>query len=183
MSICLRILEQSWPNSYTPMSFINHIPFGLIGLGLAVLDFTGASKKLEAVLARYIEHEKRDAAEAREHLFTTDISHHWPRFKASVPGALVLAVVFTGLWLWAGDQDKALWIIDWLPRWPWWSVIFWGPVALLAFYVFDHVTDWGFIYVVSILIWRILWLLSIPKAGIVGTLGLLIALADNLIRT
>ncbi|MFC6199202.1 hypothetical protein [Ponticaulis profundi] len=163
------------------MISLEGIPFGLIGLAIAVLDFTGTSKKIEAALARYIEVEKQDAVEAKAQLLTTDLAYHWHAFRSFVPGALIGIGFFTGLWFWLGENNKLLWLIDWLPNWPWWSFVYWGPLLLVILYILDHLTIEGFRFGISVIIWRMFWILSLPKSGIVGSIGLIIAIADNLL--
>lgn len=163
------------------MFSFNSIPFGWIGLAIAVMDFTGASKKLETALARYIEVEKQDAIDARKNLFTKDFGFHWNAFVNFLPSAAMMVALISGVWFWFGENNKMLWIMNWLPEWPWWSVVYWGPPALGLWYVFDHFTGEGFRFAISVVIWRFFWLLSLPKAGIIGTVGLLISVADTLI--
>lgn len=161
------------------MSFLNHIPFGLIGLGLAVLDFTGVSKKLEAHLVKFAQWERAFGEEARASIGTLDVAYH----RDAIPSFLfnygigAICIVVT-VWVYgnAGWLETPL---SWLASWPLWSIVIWGPVALIVLYIFDHFAKEILGYLVCWLLWAPIWVLSRPKAGIVGTLGLAVAAVDN----
>ena len=164
------------------MSFLQAIPFGLIGLGLAVLDFTGASRKLEAVLRRYVEYERRYALETKKLIFTTDLDFHKQKLKRTLPVTALAVLVIAIAWAMMGESNQALWIEKWLPEWPIWSILLWAPALFLIWYVVSHLVGEFLGYATSVVLWFPLWLLSLPKAGILGTIGLIVAAADNFLK-
>jgi|GEM_PF-1383280 len=164
-----------------PLSFLQNIPFGLIGLGFAVLDFTGASRKLEAMLARYVAYERQYAQEARGTLLTRDFQYHRREFVSFLP-VLALSVLILGLGWWIQrDGEVGQWLTSVFTSAPIWLVVGFAFSAVFIAYVLNHILSQSFSYLVSIILWCPLWLLSQPKAGIIGSIGLIIAVLDNFV--
>ena len=163
------------------MSFLQAIPFGLIGLGLAVLDFTGASRKLEAILAQYVAYERQYAQDARETLLTTDFQYHKREFVSFLP-VFVVSIIIIGVGWWLQrDGAAGQWLTSVLMSIPIWLLIVLGLLVVFIVYALNHILSQSFSYLVSIVLWFPLWLLSQPKAGIVGSIGLLVAVLDNFV--
>jgi len=161
------------------MSFLNHIPFGLIGLGLAVIDFTGASKKLEAWIVQFAQWERAFGNEARANIGTLDPAYHRDAFPDFLFGYGLASICLVGIALIYGTVGWLEIPIAWVSDWPTWSFVVLAPVAVIGLYIFDHFAKEILGYLVCLVIWAPLWVLSRPKAGFVGTLGLIIAAADN----
>lgn len=161
------------------MISLEGIPFGLVGLAIAVLDFTGTSKKLEAVLRRYVAYERRYMIDAKDHILTTDIAYHRSAFLNFLTSASLMVALLIPIILIFGDPERLTMLSRWIPPWPWWSFIWWGPVVIAFWYALDHLTASALDYLISLCLWGPLWLLSKPKAGIVGTIGLVIAVLGS----
>ena len=164
-----------------PLSLLEAVPFGLIGLGLAVLDFTGASRKLEAVLRRYVEYERQYGHEARATLLTTDLQFHKKEFASFLPflgaGLIILAA---GWWL-KRDGAAGQWLTHAVLSTPAWVLVVLVLGGIVVAYVLNHLLSQTFSYVMSLILWAPLWLLSRPKAGILGSCGLVVAVLDNVV--
>lgn len=153
------------------MSFLNHIPFGLIGLGLAVLDFSGASRKVEAGLIKYrnwvsksTRYWWRQLSLIRKGKLTKTTAHKPKLLYVDLLIGLMVAVLI-GISYALSSERMALsmWIL--LPL---------LPIAFLLTSIGIGVIIIASNYMISTLVYRLFWLLSRPKAGILGTVGLVL---------
>lgn len=164
-----------------PVSFLEDFPFGIIGLAISVLDFTGASRKLEAILKRYVAYEKEYAQDSRKLLLTTDAGFHWKAFLGFLPALGLSLIAFVIGWWFYREGAAGIWISDVIVASPLWLLIAAGISSVFLLYALNHILSYSLSYVTSVMLWFPFWVLSRPRAGIVGSCGLLMALADNLI--
>jgi hypothetical protein len=154
----------------------------VVGISLAVLDFTGVARKVEAGLARYRDWERQSIHDFKGELASTfNLRHHltWDRqirrlltiIVMVVPAALVI-------WLWGDPSRLSPYIPNW-PEWVWWSLLALVPILYAVEYLLSHVIGMTLGYVFSTVIWGVFWVLSRPKVGVLGTIGLLLAFFDS----
>ena len=148
----------------------------IVGFSLAILDFTGLSRRIEAGLARYRDWE-RDfvgyAKDRRNSLF--DFKRIWPDFLNETFNIGLGLLIAAGIVFFFGDLSRAdPYLPDW-PHWVWWSLLACVPIFWVIYFIITHLISGTLMVWTSEITWRVFWVLSRPKAGVLGTIGLAIA--------
>lgn len=164
------------------------ISFEFIGLLLAVLSFTGATEKIEGGLsslrswvANYTPALRRGLVEFLP--TPANFRRHGGGFMRTVAITVVIATLFMLL----TDQTRSeLYVVySLILPWSWWKVIL--VVVLIIPTMYLLATFIGFIggifaYIVLTILWLIFWALSRPPSGVMGSVGLLVAVAGPVLR-
>ncbi|MEM9668893.1 MAG: hypothetical protein AAF950_08200 [Pseudomonadota bacterium] len=152
-----------------------------IGIALAILDFTGASRRIEERLATYRDWEKAQAERSKAHRSEL-LSGAWPKWLKHTMISLFLAgppIVLLTLYLYWNQTHLSRWTEDW-PSWAFGLLVAALPGIYLIYILLIT------LFTMSLSVWwsstlhRIFWALSRPPAGIMGTVGLTLTLASNL---
>lgn len=148
----------------------------IVGLSLAVLDFFGLTARLEALMLRWRDWERDFVPYMRKSRTAIFPLHkHWRTvLRYALTDIAIIAMFAAGAWT-LGDRDRIVMATNSVPLWVWWSALFWAPCALVFLHVATRQIMGPAGAALSFALWRALWLLSRPKAGIVGSLGMLIA--------
>lgn len=161
-------------------------PLDVLGISLAVLDFTGLTRHLEAALAKYRHYERNSA---KEMLAERDIAFRFrelysaKRIWKDLTDKLVIIaagfafVLFTAYFF--GDINKLWGLFAQIPVVVWFSLIWIIPILWILVHFLEQVLGFTVAYFLSMAIWSVLWVLSRPKTGIVGTIGVIITLLGS----
>ncbi|MBI1392797.1 MAG: hypothetical protein GC152_08670 [Alphaproteobacteria bacterium] len=150
----------------------------LFGVSLAVIGFFDLAPPIERYFKRL--HDKAVYAEQRMNETLSDLFPlHRSAWRLFVDGikillwpllpALIATLILTG-------QYTALW--EWVrsTHWGWLSLIgLLTPFAIFAMSTITEITANRLVRYEAWLVWKIIGLLAYPPAGVLGTLGLLIA--------
>ena len=167
------------------MSFLSPvavIAIDAVGISLALLDFTGSTRKLEAALRRHRDwyrefrqyaHDERDGLkDIRKQL-------NWKTHLLQISGLIaafgagaILINLSGGTVDWSRYADLTS---NW-PSWIWWLIPLALPAIWLAFYLGNTFFALSIGAFLSSILWRLFWILSKPKSGIVGSIGLALTL-------
>lgn len=158
------------------------------GVLLAILSFSGASTRIEQVLARLRDDFRRNAPLLRHGL--SSFLPTWGNIKlygleALWESAALLAVIIIAMQFDPRAQAALASAYSVILPWAIWKIIllamFAVPVLYMAWAAAYFVTGVIVLILMSVL-WRIFWLLSRPPSGIMGSIGLLLALSSPLLR-
>ncbi|MEM1369187.1 MAG: hypothetical protein AAGG02_14500 [Cyanobacteria bacterium P01_H01_bin.15] len=157
----------------------------ILGITLAVLDFTGIARHVEAGFVAYRAWERDHAQDTLErrnaHLSVDGMKALWsPRATAIRLRDDVFIFGLAALALWLADRFEKLGTLlpDW-PDWVWWSLLALGPLIWVGIYMASIYGGMLLGYWRASIAWRFFWLLSRPRAGVLGTIGLLMTFADE----
>ena len=159
-----------------------------IGILIAVLGFSGADKWVERVMRRALENWRANAPGLGNEALSFFPS--WRNFKRHWKTAGIMIIAFVAIYfLYLQHQPVASARIDYLlglfTPWTPWKIgiaIIAGPFALYFIWAL-----WTFLfglagYILMSIAWRFTWLLSRPPSGILGTIGLIVALYNPAMR-
>ena len=159
-----------------------------LGIFLAVLGFSGADKHVERGLNGL-----RDFVREWTPLFYMVAlfgNPTWENLKKQWPVALKQMVVplIVGLLIVPfdpGAQERLAFYYSMGEPWTYWKValtVVAAPFALVLIWSVVGSAISVLLYVASTIVWRVFWVLSRPPSGVLGTIGLVIALASPLAR-
>lgn len=152
----------------------------IVGISLALLDFTGASRKIEAALARFRDWEREFADYARvERSSIRDLKKQRREFLDTTWRTAIGLSIAGAIAYRFGDFSR---LDPYLPNWPewaWWSLLMAAPLLWVLYYIINHIVSLTIGAWISDIVWRFFWLLSRPKAGVLGTIGLALTFFDT----
>ena len=159
----------------------------ILGISLALLDFTGTARKAEERLRKTADKQRKRAKFYWRHGF---YMWKWKYLKNDVQSFLTIVpsgVLLSLFIVWAlGRWDNLVWYQVYLPdiSWlAWWAWIFLAPAFLALAYIAHRIFSTVAMTAGFVLFYRLFWLLSRPKAGIIGTLGLLLPITTATLNT
>ncbi len=162
----------------------------VLGITLAVLDFTGTARKAEERLRYITKRQKKRAKIYRRWMFNiTGTSGFWRSLldftiEVGVMLAFALLVIHIFDW-WPGFRV----LLGYLPAIPepralmYGLLILFAPMIWIGIFVINKVIGGVLIVGGLVIFHRFMWLLSRPKAGILGTLGLLLPITTATLNT
>ena len=155
----------------------------ILGISLALLDFTGTARKAEERLRYVTKRQRKRAKIYRRWIFDLKgTSGFWGSFWAFTRDVLIMLIIALCIvhvfdW-WPGLKI----LLSYVPSVPEPKVLIYGVLIILApaiwigVFIVNSIVG-GFIVVACLTVFhRLMWLMSLPKAGIIGTLGLLLPL-------
>lgn len=152
----------------------------VLGISLALLDFTGASRRIEKSLAKYREYQHENLMEAqadrvelldfrRSGYLSGQIKKGWKEFiMFPVMNLIVVYLILKMTGYWPN-----------LSAWGVWLIALTSPFWLFAVFIAHRFSGVFMSVTVSWIIHRIFWVLSRPKTGVIGTLGLALTIFNG----
>ena len=159
--------------------------FDIVGISLALIDFTGIARHIEAGFAKYRDWERdhaKDTLERRNrHLSPEGMRSFWSLRSTGVrlwDDLFIFGLGALALWLMDGFARLNEILPDW-PNWVWWSLLLISPLIWVGLYMVSISFGMLLGYWRATIVWRFFWLLSRPKAGVLGTIGFALTFVDS----
>ena len=162
----------------------------ILGISLAVLDFTGAARKAEERLRKVSLKQRKRAKLYR--IWGMDFTDRrylisdFVRFSIQIPAMTLIALLIIYLMGW---WPGLMTLQKFVPDMPTDSIWFWlvllplAPILWFGLYVLNRIVGTFMAIVPLVIFYRVFWLLSLPKAGILGSLGLLLPITTATLNT
>ena len=160
----------------------------MFGIALALLSFSGADKSVEQALssARIWVRHSAPFFQAMALIARPSWDNLLRQWKLALRHAAIALIAVLPLVAFdAGAQERLAWVSAMGAPWEIWkiaTVLLLSPIALILIWSIGNTVIGLSLYVTLSCIWRLFWLLSRPPAGVLGTIGLLIALAGPVSR-
>lgn len=172
---------------FTEVSFSLEI----LGVLIAVLGFSGADKWVERSLRQAMENLKDNApwAESEAMSYIPSWQNIGRRWREGGIWLTVTIAVYAIMWPVAiRDSERARSILDPIfeflsPIWQWNPALIAVCVALFAllYYAIWMILCYQILSLTAGILWRVVWVLSRPPSGVLGSIGLLVASYNPLI--
>ena len=162
----------------------------ILGISLALLDFTGTARKAEERLRRISQRQKRRARIFFKWGFDF---RNWKEQRTGfvnfwIGNTIIVAIYF--LIMSVIERRPGFMSIlpsfndlSSMPIWAWVVIAFLSPIWSVAIYMLNGMIGTVMMAGTLVVFYRLFWLLSLPKAGVLGTLGLLLPITTATLNT